>query len=687
MMIAIIPLTLLAFYLLLSGFYMDAVATTATNFSQPVIKRLVLQDFNRPDMTNNLGGESGVWTASSDLSAGELKLNLSSAQRIGKTGQSLQASYSFDQQSISSNGFRTSLKGLDGFDYDHLEFWVKGDSQKGYAKSFKVAFERPYNQCLDYSVRGSYVVNGISDEWKKIRVPLNLMNGINDWSDLDEFVIAFQSRRSDVFQGTYYIDDIALVKTGYPGPHIWDQVIPIRKRNWEQGLGGKEAAKPHIRARLADWPSVLVVDRNELPQDKHEFLWRLAGDTWRGLDALSDSEHGLPLDTIAFNHNALEPGYAFIGDYTNITNISMYLLATVAASDLGLITPDQAQTRLDKTLSTLEKLETFRGFYFNYYDTTTLERTSNFISFVDSSWLTAGLMVVRTAFPKLRERSTRLIEQTDYGWLYDDVEQLMSHGYYVNLHYPSEYHYGLLYTESRMGSLIAIGKGDVPEEHWFKMVRTFPPDYSWQTLAPQERKTKRIRGTEVKGGYYQWRDFKYIPSWGGSLFEALMPTLVVDEKRFAPDSLGVNNEIHATIHRRYALEDLSYPVWGMSPSSTVARESYAEYGVKYLGVKGYKCGVITPHASALALSTTPEAAISNLRKLASLYDIYGEYGFYDAVDPLTGKVVHKYLALDQGMLFVALANYLKDHSIQEHFASDPIAAKALTIIGEERFFD
>lgn len=686
-MIAIILLALLTLSLFLSSYSVDAVATTAINFSQPVINRLVLHDFNRHDLSNNIGGESGVWTASSDLAAGELTLNLSSVQRIGKMGQSLQISYSFDQQSLSSTGFRTSLKGLDGVNFDHIEFWVKGDSQKGYADSFKVAFQRPYNQCLDYSVRGSYVVNGISDEWKKIRVPLNLMNGITDWSDLDEFVINFQSRRSGNKQGTYYIDDIALIKTGHPGPHIWDQVIPVRKSSWEQRLGGKEAAKPHIRARLADWPSALIVDRKELPQDKREFLWRLARDTWRGLDALSDSEHGLPLDTVAFHHHALEPRYAFIGDYTNITNISMYLLATVAAADLGLITHDQALARLGKTLSTLENLETFKGFYFNYYDTTTLERTSNFISFVDSSWLTAGLMVVRTAFPKLRERSTRLIEQTDYGWLYDDVEQLMNHGYYVNLHYPSEYHYGLLYTESRMGSLIAIGKGDVPEEHWFRMVRTFPSDYFWQTLSPQERKTKRIRGTELRGGYYQWRDHKYIPSWGGSLFEALMPTLVVDENRFAPHSLGRNNEVHATIHRSYALEDLNYPVWGMSPSSTVARDSYSEYGVKYLGVRGYKCGVITPHASALALSTTPEAAINNLRKLASLYDIYGEYGFYDAVDPLTGKVVHKYLALDQGMLFVALANYLKDHSIQEHFASDPIAARALNIIGEERFFD
>ena len=162
----------------------------------------------------------------------------------------------------------------------------------------------------------------------------------------------------------------------------------------------------------------------------------------------------------------------------------MYLLSVVGAHELEIITRKQALDRLGNTLATVEKLETYEGFYFNYYDTTTLERTSNFISFVDSSWLTAGLMVVRMAFSELHERSTRLIDQTRYSWLYDDVEQLMSHGYYVNLRYPSEYHYGLLYTESRMGSLIAIGKGDVPEEHWFRMVRTFPPEYTWQSLSP-----------------------------------------------------------------------------------------------------------------------------------------------------------------------------------------------------------
>ncbi|MEN8130097.1 MAG: glucoamylase family protein [Pseudomonadota bacterium] len=687
MIIAAIPLVLLALSLFLSGYFMDAVATTRPHFSEPVIKRLVLHDFNRRDLLSNVGGESGAWTGHSDLSTGKVDIALSGDERRGESGHALHLSYSLDRQAQSSTGFRIGLNGLDGVEYDHLEFWVKGDPGKGYARSFKVAFQRPFNACLKLSERGSYVVTEIDNEWKRVSIPLNLMNGITDWTDLDEMVITLQSRRSNVKQGAYYVDDIALIKTGMPGPHIWDKVIPQHKKSWERSVGGQQAARPHIHARLSGWPSSLLVDRKKLPEDRQDFLWRLARDTWRGLDALTDREHGLPLDTVAFHGGQLDPQRVYIGDYTNITNIAMYLLATVAASDLGFLPREQAMERLNTTLSSLEKLETFQGFYFNYYDTTTLERTSNFISFVDSSWLTAGLMVVRTAFPELHQRSTRLIDQTDYDWLYDDVEQLMSHGYYVNLHYPSEYHYGLLYTESRMGSLIAIGKGDVPEQHWFKMERTFPSDYAWQTLPPQERKIKRIRGNELMGGYYQWRDFKYIPSWGGSLFEALMPTLVVDEKKFAPKSLGKNNETHAIIHRRYATEELNYPVWGMSPSSAVARDSYSEYGVKFLGARGYKCGVITPHASALALSTTPEAAVSNLHRLATLYDIYGEFGFYDAVDPLSGEVTYKYLALNQGMLFISLANYLKDQSIQRYFAADPIAAKALAVIGEEKFFD
>jgi hypothetical protein len=215
----------------------------------------------------------------------------------------------------------------------------------------------------------------------------------------------------------------------------------------------------------------------------------------------------------------------------------------------------------------------------------------------------------------------------------------------------------------------------------------FPAACGGQLLTPQHARTKLVDGYPVAAGYYEWQGQRYVPSWGGSMFEALMPVLLLDEQRYAPKSLGANDAAHAEIQRRYAGTQLAYPVWGLSPSATPAGDSYSEYGVQILGMRGYLAGAVTPHASALALAVTPTAALANLRALAQRYAIYGDYGFYDAVDPAAGAVAYKYLTLDQSMLFIALANYLNDHCIQKHFAADPIAQKVLPMIGEEDFFD
>ena len=466
-----------------------------------------------------------------------------------------------------------------------------------------------------------------------------------------------------------------------------EPVAAPRKHAWEQAFGSASAAHAAIGERLRGWPTTLLADRRTLPHDRSAFARRLARDTWRGLDALTDREHGLPLDTVRFAAPSVGVADAEIGDYTSTTNIGLHLIDVVAASDLGFLTDPEAMDRIRRTLDTLDQLETDGGRFFNYYDTTSLERTSSFVSFVDSGWLTAGLLAVRMRFPDLYGRCSALIDQMHADVFYDRGFDQLSHGYFVDPRGASRYHYGVLYTEARLPTLIAIGKGDAPESVWFSMVRTFPAACHWQSSTPQDVRAKSVLGYAFSAGYYEWGGRRYVPSWGGSMFEALMPTIVIDEARLAPHSLGVNDRMHADLQRRFALHDLGFPVWGLSPSATPGSTHYAEYGMAALGSLGYPPGPVTPHASALALAVMPGSALANLRRLAARYDVYGDYGFYDAVDAPTGRVAYEYLTLDQSMIFLALANYLADHTVQKRFTADPIIQRVLPLLAAEHFFD
>ncbi len=653
--------------------------------SDSASRRLVLHDFDDPVIINKLGGKTVPWKSGPAGTTAEIGFVPSGGTDGG--GGALRIAYTFDPCCPSTAGARTFLNGLDASKFDHMEFRVRGDPEAGFPTALEAGFLRPEGRRQGMLQSGSIVVGDLTGDWRRVTVPLNAMSGIDTWTDLQEFRVTLDSRRPGPARGAVVIDDVALLKTGKPGPSAGDPVLSQRKRAWEKAIGGPEAMQRQIHARLTGWPARALAGE-DLPKDDHAFLLRVARDTWTGLRALTDREHGLPLDRVAFAGASVAPDLARIGDYTGVTDIGLYLMSIVAANELGFIGSADAVAALHTTISTLEQLETYRGFFYNFYDTTTLERTSNFVSTLDSSWLVAGMMVVRSAFPQFAPRLTTLIDRMDFRWLYDDVEEQLYHGYFVNLKAPSQYHYGLLYTEARLASLIAIGKGDVPEEHWFRLARTLDPKvYPWQSMMPVSRTQKTIDSIAFTGGYYQKGPDRYVPSWGGSMFEALMPTLVVDEQTFAPLSLGLNNRRHTQLQLRYALEDLGYPVWGMSPSSSFQGSGYSEYGVPALGSAGYKVGVVTPHASALALVTDPQAAIANLRQLARKYPVYGEFGFYDAVDPLSGRVAYKYLALDQAMIFLAVTNYLKHGIIQRLFAADPVAARALPIIGKENFFE
>jgi hypothetical protein len=651
--------------------------------SRTATRTLLIADFD----TNEARPDYGELAESCPASVpGAISFTLEPAERCGQEGGCLHLRYDLGKSSDAPVGFRVDLPSLDASSFDRLALWVKGDAIAGFDSEFQVGFKRPDPEHPGLQETGTALVSGVTAEWQRLVIPLGRMTGIRDWSDLRQFIIVFHPRRTTTGSGAFYVGTVALLGTSAPGPRAGDLVVPIEKGAWEESLGGRRAAMVHVRNRLRGWPGRLLGDPPPTTSSDAEFLLQIAQDTWDGLDALTDREHGLPLDHVRFKDGSVTVGDTEIGDYTSPTNIGLRLISILAAHELGFLSEEEALDHLQTTLRTLQRLQSYRGFFFNYYDAVSLERTSNFVSFVDSAWLTAGLIVVRNAFPSLAEQCTRLISQGSFRFFYDDTWQAMWHGYYVNVGAPSPYHYGVLYAESRIGSLIAIGKGDVPEAHWFNMKRVFPSSCLWQTRRPVGSHEKDVRGHPVQGGYYEWSGHRYVPSWGGSMFEALMPTLVLDELAHAPASLGRNDIEHATVQREYAIDQLGYPVWGMSPS-TSPDGRYEEFGVKVLGIQGYQPGRVTPHAAALALSVTPDAAVANLRRLIHLYPIYGEYGLYDSVDPISGKVAHAYLALDQSMILVAIANQLKGHCIQRYFATDPITQKALPVIDGEDFLD
>lgn len=658
----------------------------------------VIDDFEDEEPRNYLDGESGTWNLTPDNEEVSITNEIVDMDGPENSRKALKITYDLEADEVAKAGYWTKLRDFDARKYDHLSFDVRGDSEAGFSDVFLIEMKKFKNAERIDKIKGTHIVRGITGEWQTVTIPLNLFTGLFDqtnpkiWEtpklahkDLDELVINLESRRVSQKTGTLYFDNFKFIKTGNPGQHIIDQ--PKRKgMKTPVRLEGVDYAK-FLMARLQGYPSE-IYPKNEFPADDREFLLKIAKDTWKFFDHIVDSEHQLPLDTIQLGKDAPIAVDGWIGDYTNVTNIGLYLMCLVSAYDFGFITKDDAVKRIQATLDTIENLEHHEsGFLYNYYDTTTLERTSHFISLVDSGWLDAGVYVVKNAFPgEFKEQCETILSKHNFSFFYDEVEQQMTHGYFAHLEVYSDYHYGSFYTEPRAASYIAIGRGDVPMEHWFRLVRTFPEEYGWQTQMPINRGKRTTLGYAYDGGYYEWNGIQFVPSWGGSMFEAMMPTLIIDEAKYAPEGLGLNDKRYVEIHRRYTMEELKYPVWGMSPSS-VPEGGYSEYGVQILGAKGYKAGVVTPHAAVLGLEFEPGETIKNLRELIRLYPgIYGEYGFYDAVTIQTGLVALKYLALDQSMIFITLNNYLNDGAIRKRFHQDPINEKALPLLTEEKFF-
>ncbi|MDQ0338668.1 hypothetical protein J2S00_001454 [Caldalkalibacillus uzonensis] len=408
-------------------------------------------------------------------------------------------------------------------------------------------------------------------------------------------------------------------------------------------------------------------------------LFAIAKQTYKYFETFTDPETGLTLDRID-----LENGTVVEYTHTSPTNIGMYLLSTISAAELGIISEAEAKEKIKTTLQTLEQQDTWNGLFYNWYYTSDGSLKTDwgkFISTVDNGWLTAALIVVGQAYPELQELTVPLINAMDYSHLYDQQVGQFHGGYDVLRQTLTEFHYGMFYTEPRVASYIAIGKGDVPVEHWWRMYRTLPKEWDWQRQIPQGY-FEYYDGVEVFQGHYEYKGVKFVPSWGGSMFEALMPSLVLKENELGTKALGINNKRHVQLQIAYA-EEKGYPAWGFSPAAIP--NGYSEFGVAELGTWGYDDkATVTPHATFLALDHAPDKVWENIKYLRSL-NAYGPFGFYDSVNMETGVVAKTYLALDQGMTIVAIANYLLDGVIRNYFHQDSIGKIPEHLLYRERF--
>jgi len=437
--------------------------------------------------------------------------------------------------------------------------------------------------------------------------------------------------------------------------------------------------------------------------------------------------------------------------YTSPTNIGSYVWSTLAARDLGIITSGEAMRRLRTTLRTLETLErhTWSGQFYNWYDPDTGAKllvwpndgstVYPFLSSVDNGWLAAALMMLRNAVPQLRARADALVASMDFGFYYDGSAGLIRGGFWVDPPpqcstkgnyrgadagpdvYYTCHHYGAFNTEPRIASYIGIAMGQIPARHYWKGWRTFPAtcDWGWHEMQPQGENVT-YSGTDVDGayaievyeGHYSYRGMDFVPSWGGSMFEALMVPLLVPEEEWGPRSWGVNHPLYVRGQIEHGLKEAGYGYWGFSPSND-PDGGYREYGVDPLGMEpngyasdqertyvdygfgecrpaqpppaSYGRGVVTPHASFLALEFAPGAAFRNLANLRRDFDAYGWGGFYDAIDVKGGVVSRHYLALDQGMIMAAIGNALLADRLQDYFVQGEIQAAIRPLMAMEEF--
>ena len=560
----------------------------------------------------------------------------------------------------------------------------------------------------------------------------------------------------------------------------------------------------------------LLLPAPDLTREQRIFLRVTARRTWRFFaDFVAPLDNWLPPD------NFQTYPAPVIASRTSPTNIGMSLLADLSAHDFGYIATHELLQRLENTLSTMEKLERYRGHFYNWYDTRTLQPLHpQYVSSVDSGNLAGSLLTLQAGLIELKDqpilssntfkglqdtlwvlaeqlpatpapelakkiqflqdtlhtlindespltvagadsklseilrageelvarlpadididgelyywaqafdRQTRALREDwvllvshpqhihhnptlaalametdadattssnettssntaaiariktidnlvnrcreltvmDFEFLYDTSRGLLAIGYDVGERRRDPACYDLLASEARLASFLLVAQGQVPQKHWFALGRLLTS-----------------HGGDVS-----------LISWSGSMFEYLMPQLIMPS--FANTLLDQTNKTAVLRQIEYG-KQRSVP-WGISESCYNATDVYQVYQYRAFGVPGlgFKRGladdlVIAPYASALALMVMPREACRNLQSLASK-GFVGAYGFFEAIDYTPSRVprgksqaiVRSFMAHHQGMSLLAFEHVLLNQPMQRRFMSDPLV-RATELLLQER---
>jgi hypothetical protein len=260
----------------------------------------------------------------------------------------------------------------------------------------------------------------------------------------------------------------------------------------------------------------------------------------------------------------------------------------------------------------------------------------------------------------IAQQAERFANETDFSFLINPARRILSIGYDVRRERVHEACYDMLASEARTATFLAIARGDIGQQSWFRLGREFTHAF----------------GTNV------------LMSWTGTMFEYLMPSLWM---RSYPNTLVSDTLSGAVRVQQEFAHSLGIP-WGISESGNARKDDAGHYGYHAYGVPhlalSYEATagpVVAPYATFLALGVDAPESIRNLRRMASA-DWIGAFGFYESVDYTTGsqfgEVVREWMAHHQGMALLAVLNCLCDNVVQHWFHANALVQSTELLLHE-----